>query len=101
MKSASGIPKSIDIQRVDNPSNTTDVMNNLILDIEEANLVSHIGKLVLQAKDKLTSIKPFHAIYFEMIMFGGKIQMNETPSTPEFVEDTKLQIIEWKKALAL
>ncbi|MCP4761709.1 MAG: hypothetical protein GY870_08005 [archaeon] len=101
VKSASGIPKSTDIQRVENPGNPTEILNNLILDIEDANLESHVGKLVLQAKDKLTSMKPFHTIYFEMIMFGGKNQMSQTPNSPKFVEDSKNKVQEWKNTILL
>ena len=95
VQSASNIPKS-DITRIENASTPKDILQNLIKDIEEANLESHVGTLVIQTKDKIAKLVPFHTTYFEMIMFGGKYKASTKPNSAELVADVKKKIEEWK-----
>ncbi|MBD3352901.1 MAG: hypothetical protein GF364_15575 [Candidatus Lokiarchaeota archaeon] len=95
VQSATGIPKS-NQQRIESPSTPADIFHNLIIDIEEANLESHVGKLILQAKETLSRMVPFHTSYFEMIMEGGKVKSSNKPNSPDLVEKVKSKIEEWK-----
>ena len=85
--SATGLPKS-GRKRIENPVNAKDILANLIVDIEEANLKAHVGTLILQAKEKLAKMVPFHTSYFEMIMFGGKLKNKKVPNTAELLKET-------------
>jgi hypothetical protein len=95
VQSASGIPKS-DMTRIDNASTPKDILQNLVKDLEDANLESHVGTLVIQAKDKIAKLVPFHTTYFEMIMFGGKYKASTKTNTAELVAEVKKKIEEWK-----
>jgi len=93
-QSASGIPKS-NIQKIPNPIKPKEILQNLIVDIEEANLESHVGILILQAKDQLAKLIPFHSTYFDMVMTGGKIKTSQKPNSITLVEELKKKINEW------
>lgn len=94
IQSASGIPKS-NLARIENPKTPKDILINLIADIEEANLESHVGGLILKAKDILSKQIPFHTAYFEMIMAGGKLKNSNKPNSPGLVEEIKNKIKDW------
>lgn len=92
--SASGIPKG-SLSRVENPKTPKELFTNLIADIEEANLESHVAGLILKTKDILSKQIPFHTAYFEMIMAGGKLKNSNRPNSPQLVQDLKNKIKEW------
>ncbi|MHA1896593.1 MAG: hypothetical protein ACTSU2_04280, partial [Promethearchaeota archaeon] len=94
VKSASNIPKS-GLKRIEVEKTPHDILHNLIIDVEEANLESHVGTLILQAKDKLSRLIPFHTTYFNMIMVGGKIKNSNKPNSKELVEEIRAKIKEW------
>ncbi|MHA1339334.1 MAG: hypothetical protein ACTSRZ_04500 [Promethearchaeota archaeon] len=93
-QSASGIPKS-NLQKIPNPKTPQEILQNLIINVEEANLESHVGMLILKAKDELSKLIPFHSTYFDMVMVGGKIKASQKPNSAKLVNEIKTKINEW------
>jgi hypothetical protein len=83
--------------RVENPVNPSDILTNLMVDIEAAGSIDAVGKLVLSTKDILAKKIPFSTSYFEMLMLAGPYtNAKGKPVTPDVIQKCLDKIKAWK-----
>ncbi len=85
---------------ISEPSNAQDVLNNLMVQIENAEMQSDVGNLITKAKDAISQYEPFSKIFFDMLMVAGKYQYKKQTANEDLVIKTCFEKIkEWKNSL--
>jgi hypothetical protein len=82
---------------IESPTSGADLLNNLMVEIEDAESLEDIGRKILATKDTLSKKVPFSPAYFEMLMLAGPYANSKgKPNSRDVVQKCFEKIQSWK-----